>query len=37
MMTKEEIVEMFLNTVEELAPEKLDEYIEEIKKNSQSS
>ncbi|OOR30276.1 NADH dehydrogenase [Bacillus cereus] len=36
-MTKEEIVKMFLNTVGEVEPEKLDEYIEEIKKNSHSS
>jgi len=36
VMTKEEIVMLFLNTVEEFALEKLDEYIAEIKKNSHS-
>lgn len=36
-MKREEIVKMFLDTVGEVAPEKLNEYIEEIKKNSQSS
>lgn len=35
-MTKEEIVMLFLDAVEEFAPEKLDEYIAEIKKNSHS-
>ncbi|KWU69299.1 NADH dehydrogenase [Bacillus cereus] len=35
-MTKEEIVMLFINTVKEFAPEKLEEYIEEIKKNSRS-
>ncbi|KFL73950.1 hypothetical protein DJ50_912 [Bacillus cereus ATCC 10876] len=36
MVTKEEIVMLFLDTVKEFAPEKLDEYIAEIKKNSLS-
>ncbi len=35
-MTKEEIVMLFLDTVEEFAPDKLEEYIAEIKKNSHS-
>lgn len=35
-MTKEEIVMLFLDTVEEFAPDKLEEYISEIKKNSHS-
>lgn len=40
MMTKEEIVKAFLNTVKEVVPEKEVEYIEEsfeIKKNSLTS
>lgn len=35
-MTKEEIVKLFLDTVAEYDPEKMDEYINEIKKNSHS-
>lgn len=35
-MTKEEIVMLFLDTVEEFDPVKLEEYISEIKKNSHS-
>jgi len=35
-VTKEEIVMLFLDTVKEFAPKKLDEYIAEIKKNSLS-
>ncbi len=36
VVTKEEIVMLFLDTVKEFAPEKLEEYIAEIKKNSLS-
>lgn len=31
-MTKEEIVNLFLDTVKEYAPDQLEEYIAEIKK-----
>lgn len=31
-MTKEEIVMLFLDTVQEFAPDQLEEYIAEIKK-----
>ncbi|MGX5633411.1 hypothetical protein [Bacillus thuringiensis] len=34
---KEEIIQFFLDTVTEFEPEKLEEYIAEIKKNSHSS
>lgn len=33
-MEKEEIIQFFLDTVVEFEPEKLEEYIAEIKKNS---
>ncbi|WP_179866248.1 hypothetical protein [Bacillus wiedmannii] len=36
-MEKEEIIQFFLDTVTEFEPEKLEEYIAEIKKNSHSS
>ncbi len=36
-MKKEEIVKLFINTIVKIAPEKLDEYIEKIKRNSHSS
>lgn len=36
-MKKEEIIQFFLDTVTEFEPEKLEEYIVEIKKNSHSS
>ncbi|EOO39009.1 hypothetical protein IIU_00827 [Bacillus cereus VD133] len=36
-MKKEEIIQFFLDTVTEFEPEKLEEYIAEIKKNSHSS
>ncbi|MEW4150142.1 hypothetical protein Q0N88_07670 [Bacillus thuringiensis] len=36
-MKKEEIIQFFLDTVIEFEPEKLEEYIAEIKKISHSS